>query len=181
MEIQVTEDEIKKSYEFRWMNHRIKMNALLGGMLGGIFLILPLIAFLDTGNVEVEKSRFLNAIIPLIALFVFCILYILSVFLYYKSKMNYLKRNYTHMKAYVTRFDSFATSYMFRQSIYYEVTLKDENKNVVEKCQTSPMFSSSFISACSPDEVNNENMIVLFDEKKEKVYVVRKAKNEEIL
>ena len=43
------------------------------------------------------------------------------------------------------------------------------------------MFSSSFISACSPDEVNNENMVVLFDEKKEKVYVIRKAKNEEIL
>ena len=57
----------------------------------------------------------------------------MSVFLYYKSKMNYLKKNYTHMKAYVTRFDSFLTSYMFRQSIFYEFTLKDENKSNVFK------------------------------------------------
>lgn len=181
MKIQVTEDEIKKSHEFRWFKHRIKMNAIRSGIIGGIFLILPLIAFFDIGSAEVEKSQFLNAIIPLVALFIFCVLYIMSVFLYYKSKMNYLKKNYTHMKAYVTRFDSFLTSYMFRQSIYYEVTLKDENKNVVGKYQTSPMFSSSFFSACSLEEVNNEYMVVLFDEKKEKVYVIRKAKNEEIL
>ena len=45
MKIQVTEDEIKKSHEFRWFKHRIKMNAIMGGIIGGIFLILPLIAF----------------------------------------------------------------------------------------------------------------------------------------
>ena len=181
MKIQITEDEIKKSYEFRWMKHRIKMNALMGGTLGGLFLLIFLIALFNIINAEVDKSRFINAIIPLVALFILCALYIMSVFLYYKIKMNHLKKNYTHMKAYVTRFDSFATSYMFRQSIYYEVTLKDENKNLVGKYQTSPMFSSSFFSACSPDEVNNEYMIVLFDEKKEKIYVIRKARNEEIL
>lgn len=92
MKIQVTEDEIKKSHEFRWFKHQIKMNAIRGGIIGGIFLILPLIAFFDIGSAEVEKSQFLNAIIPLVALFIFCVLYIMSVFLYYKSKMNYLKK-----------------------------------------------------------------------------------------
>lgn len=181
MEIQVTQDEIEKSYEFRWFKYRIKMNSIMSGILCCACLFLLLIVLLDAINAGVEKNRLLMIIAFSGGVTLIWALNAFFIFLYYKSKKDYLKKKYTRMKAYIVLFDSYSTSSYFPKSVFYEVVLRDKDKHVVGKYSTKPLFSSSFFSACSPDEVNNEYMIVLFDEKKEKVYVIRKARNEEIL
>ena len=181
MEIQITKEEIEKSYEYRWRKYQLKLNGIVGAICSGVIFLILLITLLSILNLPVEKSQTSRAIVISCVIMVLCFLPFLGICLFYKSKMIYLKKNCAKMKAYVTRLDTVATSYWYPRNIYYEVTLKDENKNVIGKVPTNPLFSSAFFSIFSPEEVNNEYVVVLFDKEKEKAYVIRKAKSEEIL
>ena len=96
-----------------------------------------------------------------------------SVSLFYFGKIRYLLKNYQKFASDEVVLDRVSTSYVYRGAIYYTVTVNCDgaSKNV----DTNPYFSSHFASKFNCEDFNNKKVVGLYDEEKNKFYIVKKV------
>lgn len=86
-------------------------------------------------------------------------------------KIISLFKKYEKLPIYEVILDDFSTSYFYRGAVYYKVNINCNG--IIKKVDTNPYFSNSFMSVCCPSEYNNKKVVGLYDEKKDKLYVIK--------
>lgn len=104
-------------------------------------------------------------IIPIL----FCSIFLPFV-IYSGYKLRYLLKNYKNFKLFEVKLDDISVG--LRGAVSYYVNFSYEGKR--KSIPTSSCFSG-FMSDFSVEEYNNKKVIILYDQKKENVYVIRKV------
>ncbi len=162
-----TMDEIKNSVEFQWRKSQIRSSL-------GIWFIIAILTSIIPIIVGVRDFEFLGvSIVTWLCAIGFLGLFFLSSALFYYNKIRYLLKNYQRFNSHEVILDKVSTSYAYRRAIYYTVTVHDEgvSKNVA----TNPYFSSSFMSKFTCEDFNNKKVVGLYDDERNKFYIVKKV------
>ena len=150
--MKLSKDDILNSVEYQWRKHQLVLYFYFWLIISIITIFIPLaIGITNLEYIAVVALSCLGVII-----FIFLIFG--SFMLYSYSKMRYLLKNYENMQIYEVKLDDISTSYMYRGSVYYTVTINNK------KVDTNPIFSSSFLSKHLLEDYNNKTVIGLFDE-----------------
>ena len=161
-------EEIKDSVEYQWRKSQIKTLLGVWIFVAVISLFLPII----------YASRDLKLLGLGMSVWLVCLLCYGLLFgggiLFYFLKNRYLLKNYQKFQCYEVVLDRVSTSYMYTRSISYTVDIVDEG--TVKAVDTNPYFSSSFFAKFDPDDYNNKKVIGLYDDERNKFYIVKKVK-----
>lgn len=114
--------------------------------------------------------------VTLLIWFVFVIMFgvILGGFsLSYYFKNKYFVKNYMNFSCHKVVLDKVVTSLMSRGSIYYKVTIIDENTK--KEIDTNPYFSNYLFSKFLPEDYNNKKVVGLYDKNENKFYIIKKV------
>lgn len=168
MNIQFTKKEIKNSVECQWRMYHIKQLLIIYLIIGIISLFFT---FITVGK---YGSDYLGTALITWLWCIFGSGIIFGCFiLYHFSKYRYFINNYKNFKCYEVLLDTLSTSYAYKSSVYYSVSINYDGRN--KKIDTNPYFSSTFFSKFSPDDYNNKKVIGLYDNTLEKFYIIKKA------
>lgn len=162
-----TENEIKQSVEYQWRSSQIKILLGIWLLLSVAIFIVPLIGMI----MELEIIG-----VTLLIWFVFVIMFgaILGGFsLSYYFKNKYFVKNYMNFSCHKVVLDKVVTSLMSRGSIYYKVTIIDENTK--KEIDTNPYFSNYLFSKFLPEDYNNKKVVGLYDKNENKFYIIKKV------
>lgn len=162
-----TENEIKQSVEYQWRNNQIKILLGIWLFISIAIFIIPLLGII----MELEIIG-----VTLLIWFVFVIMFgvILGVFsLSYYFKNKYFVKNYMNFSCHKVVLDKVVTSLMSRGSIYYKVTIIDENTK--KEIDTNPYFSNYLFSKFLPEDYNNKKVVGLYDKNENKFYIIKKV------
>lgn len=97
---------------------------------------------------------------------------LLPMLLYYCFKLCYVLNHYQEFLCYEVLLEHFSTSFSYRHSVYYTVTISCDG--ITKKIDTNSYFSSGIFSIFSPEEFNHQFVIGLYDERLEKFYIIKK-------
>ena len=159
-----SKDDIIKSVEYQWRKHQIKMYFNIWLLVSLISIVVIPVVLLIT-----NKNFVFVAILAWLGYAVFCFLIFGSFMLFSYNKMKYLIKNYENMQVYEVKLDTISTSYMYRGSAYYTVTIDSR------KVDTNPLFSNLFFSKYTLEDYNNKTVVGLFDDSLNKFYVIKKV------
>ncbi len=162
-----TENEIKQSVEYQWRSSQIKILLGIWLLLSVAIFIVPLIGMI----MELEIIG-----VTLLIWFVFVIMFgvILGGFsLSYYFKNKYFVKNYMNFSCHEVVLDKVVTSLMSRGSIYYKVTIIDENTK--KEIDTNPYFSNYLFSKFLPEDYNNKKVVGLYDKNENKFCIIKKV------
>ena len=162
-----TENEIKQSVEYQWRNNQIKI-------LLGIWLFISIAIFIVPlmGIIMDFETIGVSLLIWLVFVIIFGV--ILGGFsLSYYFKNDYFVKNYMNFSCHEVVLDKVVTSLMSRGSIYYKVTIIDEN--IKKEVDTNPYFSNYLFSKFIPEDYNNKKVVGLYDKNENKFYIIKKV------
>lgn len=162
-----TENEIKQSVEYQWRNNQIKI-------LLGIWLFISIAIFIVPlmGIIMDFETIGVSLLIWLVFVIIFGV--ILGGFsLSYYFKNDYFVKNYMNFSCHEVVLDKVVTSLMSRGSIYYKVTIIDENTK--KEIDTNPYFSNYLFSKFLPENYNNKKVVGLYDKNENKFYIIKKV------
>lgn len=163
----LTKEDIKNSVEYQWRNSHAKQCMFIYLILAVATIFVPLISLMKY-EFEYLGTGIIVWLICILVLGLFFGIFVL----YYLLKNRYLLKNYKNFNLYEVVLDNVATSYSYKASIYYTVTINNNGKS--KKVDTNPYFSSSVFSKFSPEEYNNKKVIGLYDNNLEKFYIIKK-------
>lgn len=163
----LTKEEIKNSVECQWRKFHANLILVIYLIIVVATLFVPLILLMKYGT-EYLRQGIITWLICILVLGLF----FGSFALYYYFKYRYLLKNYRNFNSYEVILDTVATSYSYKASIYYTVTINHNGK--IKKVDTNPYFSSTIFSKFSPEKYNNKKVIGLYDDNLEKFYIVQK-------
>lgn len=167
MENSFTKTDIKDSVECQWRFQHIKLLLCVYLIIVIVSLFIPIGLIVKYG-IHFSSKAFLPWLCSLLA----CGLLFLSFILYYAYKRAYLIKNYENFPCYEVTLNNISTSYAYKGSIYYTVTIDFEGES--KMVDTNPYFSS-FFSKFSPKEYNGKTVIGLYDSNLEKFYIIKKV------
>ena len=160
-------EEIKDSIEYQWRKQQINMLLMVWLFIAVITLFIPLIT-------TINYLEFLGFGMLIWLCCIGFVGLILGVFiLFYCFNNRYLLKNYKNFNSYEVVLDRVSTSYTYKYSIYY--TIKIVDNGITKMLDTNPYFSNSFFSKFPPDDFNNKKVIGLYDNYKEKFYILKKV------
>ncbi len=155
--------DIKQSCEYRWRMYHFKMAWI-------VLALAFLFAFIGAsvtakGNFEVV----LLTMCIVVGMYLVCYL---PFALYYLTKANSLVNNYKNYSLHQVELTNVKTSFWYRYSVYYTVTITVNG--VQKEVNTNSIFSNAWFSPVKLDDYNNQKVWVLYDQEKDKAYVVGK-------
>lgn len=166
MKNEFTVDDIKQSVEYQWRNNQIKILLGIWLLLSGAIFIAPLISIIM--NFEI-----IGVALLIWLFFVIMFGLILGGFSFsYYLKNKYLINNYSKFTCHEVVLEKIVASVMNRGSIYYKVTILDEN--VKKEVDTNPYFSNYLFSKFLPEDYNNKKVVGLYDKDLNKFYIIKK-------
>ncbi len=165
MENNFSIEEIKNSVEYQWRKGNINQYLIIWLIVSIVTLIVPLIEI--TINLEFVWMGFLMWLIW--SFFMGLLFGSLAFFEYRKNQ--YLLKNYKNFSIYEVLLDNFATSIGYKSCVYYKV--KIDVFGCMKIVDTNPYFSDSIFSKFSPEDYNNKKVIGLYDEYKNKFYIIK--------
>lgn len=162
-----TENEIKQSVEYQWRNNQIKI-------LLGIWLFISIAIFIVPLLGMIMELEIIGVTLLIWLFFVIMFGVILGGFsLSYYFKNKYFVKNYMNFSCHEVVLDKVVTSLMSRGSIYYKVTIIDEN--IKKEVDTNPYFSNYLFSKFIPEDYNNKKVVGLYDKNENKFYIIKKV------
>ena len=162
-----TENEIKQSVEYQWRNNQIKI-------LLGIWLFISIAIFIVPLLGMIMELEIIGVTLLIWLFFVIMFGVILGGFsLSYYFKNKYFVKNYMNFSCHEVVLDKVVTSLMSRGSIYYKVTIIDENTK--KEIDTNPYFSNYLFSKFLPEDYNNKKVVGLYDKNEKKFYIIKKV------
>ena len=162
-----TENEIKQSVEYQWRNNQIKI-------LLGIWLFISIAIFIVPLLGMIMELEIIGVTLLIWLFFVIMFGVILGGFsLSYYFKNKYFVKNYMNFSCHEVVLDKVVTSLMSRGSIYYKVTIIDEN--IKKEVDTNPYFSNYLFSKFLPEDYNNKKVVGLYDKNENKFYIIKKV------
>lgn len=162
-----TENEIKQSVEYQWRNNQIKI-------LLGIWLFISIAIFIVPLLGIIMELEIIGVTLLIWLFFVIMFGVILGGFsLSYYFKNKYFVKNYMNFSCHEVVLDKVVTSLMSRGSIYYKVTIIDENTK--KEIDTNPYFSNYLFSKFLPEDYNNKKVVGLYDKNENKFYIIKKV------
>lgn len=162
-----TENEIKQSVEYQWRNNQIKI-------LLGIWLFISIAIFIVPLLGMIMELEIIGVTLLIWLFFVIMFGVILCGFsLSYYFKNKYFVKNYMNFSCHEVVLDKVVTSLMSRGSIYYKVTIIDENTK--KEIDTNPYFSNYLFSKFLPEDYNNKKVVGLYDKNENKFYIIKKV------
>lgn len=162
-----TENEIKQSVEYQWRNNQIKI-------LLGIWLFISIAIFIVPLLGMIIELEIIGVTLLIWLFFVIMFGVILGGFsLSYYFKNKYFVKNYMNFSCHEVVLDKVVTSLMSRGSIYYKVTIIDENTK--KEIDTNPYFSNYLFSKFLPEDYNNKKVVGLYDKNENKFYIIKKV------
>ena len=162
-----TENEIKQSIEYQWRNNQIKI-------LLGIWLFISIAIFIVPLLGMIMELEIIGVTLLIWLFFVIMFGVILGGFsLSYYFKNKYFVKNYMNFSCHEVVLDKVVTSLMSRGSIYYKVTIIDENTK--KEIDTNPYFSNYLFSKFLPEDYNNKKVVGLYDKNENKFYIIKKV------
>lgn len=162
-----TENEIKQSVEYQWRNNQIKI-------LLGIWLFISIAIFIVPLLGMIMELEIIGVTLLIWLFFVIMFGFFLGGFsLSYYFKNKYFVKNYMNFSCHEVVLDKVVTSLMSRGSIYYKVTIIDENTK--KEIDTNPYFSNYLFSKFLPEDYNNKKVVGLYDKKENKFYIIKKV------
>lgn len=166
-----TTAEIKESVEYQWRIAQTRIFLALFGIMSLFgFIVVTIVCSRIKLPIEEVLKYFLIAMLATEIFFV--VLFFPSVLFYY-LKAKRLITTYSEYKSYVVTLDKPSTSYSYRGAVYYTVHIRDDK--ISKLVETNPYFSSSFFSKFELEEYNNKTVVGLYDEKKDKFYILKKV------
>lgn len=162
----IKDDEIKNSVEYKWRSYQVKVYLVVLMIILVVTFIVPLLSLiLKTNSFKLALLIWLcfNIIIGLI-------LGGFALYNFYKNK--YLLNNYKKFKYFEVTLDNVCVSYMYKGTVYYNVTIIDEDKKIDVK--TNPYFSSFKTAQFTLEDYNNKKVCGLYDDKLNKFYIISK-------
>lgn len=162
-----TKKYIKNSIEYQWRLYHIKLLLIVYSIIVIVSLFVPLGLILKNG-IQSFETVFITWLCCMLALGIFVIF-----ILYYIHKCTYLIKNYEDFICYEVVLNNISTSYTYKASIYYSVTIDFEGDNKI--VDTNAYFSSSFLSKYSPEEYDGKTVIGLYDNNLERFYIIKKV------
>lgn len=162
-----TENEIKQSVEYQWRNNQIKI-------LLGIWLFISIAIFIVPLLGMIMELEIIGVTLLIWLFFVIMFGVVLGGFsLSYYFKNKYFVKNYMNFSCHEVVLDKVVTSLMSRGSIYYNVTIIDENTK--KEIDTNPYFSNYLFSKFLPEDYNNKKVVGLYDKNENKFYIIKKV------
>ena len=162
-----TENEIKQSVEYQWRNNQIKI-------LLGVWLFISIAIFIVPLLGMIMELEIIGVTLLIWLFFVIMFGVILGGFsLSYYFKNKYFVKNYMIFSCHEVVLDKVVTSLMSRGSIYYKVTIIDENTK--KEIDTNPYFSNYLFSKFLPEDYNNKKVVGLYDKNENKFYIIKKV------
>ena len=162
-----TENEIKQSVEYQWRNNQIKIHL-------GIWLFISIAIFIVPLMGIIMDFEIIGVTLFIWLVFVIMFGVILGGFsLSYYFKNKYFVKNYMNFSCHEVVLDKVVTSLMSRGSIYYKVTIIDENTK--KEIDTNPYFSNYLLSKFLPEDYNNKKVVGLYDKNENKFYIIKKV------
>lgn len=162
-----TENEIKQSVEYQWRNNQIKI-------LLGVWLFISIAIFIVPLLGMIMELEIIGVTLLIWLFFVIMFGVILGGFsLSYYFKNKYFVKNYMNFSCHEVVLDKVVTSLMSRGSIYYKVTIIDENTK--KEIDTNPYFSNYLFSKFLPEDYNNKKVVGLYDKNENKFYIIKKV------
>ena len=162
-----TENEIKQSVEYQWRNNQIKIYL-------GIWLFISIAIFIVPLMGIIMDFEIIGVTLFIWLVFVIMFGVILGGFsLSYYFKNKYFVKNYMNFSCHEVVLDKVVTSLMSRGSIYYKVTIIDENTK--KEIDTNPYFSNYLLSKFLPEDYNNKKVVGLYDKNENKFYIIKKV------
>ena len=162
-----TENEIKQSVEYQWRNNQIKIYL-------GIWLFISIAIFIVPLMGIIMDFEIIGVTLFIWLVFVIMFGVILGGFsLSYYFKNKYFVKNYMYFSCHEVVLDKVVTSLMSRGSIYYKVTIIDENTK--KEIDTNPYFSNYLLSKFLPEDYNNKKVVGLYDKNENKFYIIKKV------
>ena len=162
-----TENEIKQSVEYQWRNNQIKIHL-------GIWLFISIAIFIVPLMGIIMDFEIIGVTLFIWLVFVIMFGVILGGFsLSYYFKNKYFVKNYMNFSCHEVVLDKVVTSLMSRGSIYYKVTIIDENTK--KEIDTNPYFSNYLFSKFLPEDYNNKKVVGLYDKNENKFYIIKKV------
>ncbi|MCH5164320.1 MAG: hypothetical protein J1F36_04815 [Clostridiales bacterium] len=164
-----TIDEIKNSVEYQWRKHEIKSSWILWLVIACFAFSIPIILII----INFDLGLFVIGIVAWLCLIGSLGLAFLFLSLYYYRKMRYLLKNYQRFTSYEVVLDKPSSSFVYKSSIYYTVTVNDEG--FPKKVDTNPYFSSFLTSKFTFEDFNNKKVVGLYDDEMDIFYIVKRV------
>lgn len=162
-----TVTEIKNSVEFQWRKSQVKIYLVIWLIIVCLTIFIPFIDFVS------DSELLISGIVSWLCTIGFLGLFFWSFSIFSYSKMRYLLKNYKKFNSYEVILDKVSTSYAYRCAIYYTVIVN--NDGLSTKVDTNPYFSSSLMSKFSCEDYNNKKVVGLYDNKKNKFYIIKRV------
>ncbi len=166
--MKIEDIDIKQSCEYRWRMYHFKLICVIFAIIVSIMLVALVCSLPADFNPKLGKILAISLGVP----FVIYLLVFAPFAIYYFVQANYLVKNYKSFSLHQVELTQIKTSYGHRSSNYYTVQM-DVN-GVQKSVDTSPMFSGAFFSPVNLEDYNNQKVWALYDQQKDKVYIVGK-------
>ena len=161
----LTISDIKESIDYKCYKKYFWVFLIFWLFTTSLFFLAMSLPFSDDLDLFLENLGYI-LILPTFSSLIFMPFFIPSGY-----KMRYLLKNYQNFKLYEVKLDNISVG--LRGQVSYYVTFVHEGKR--KNISTNACFSG-VMSDFTVEEYNNKKVLVLYDDKKEKVYVIRKAK-----
>lgn len=167
MRNELTVDQIKNSVEYKWRRYQFIIYIITWLAMAVIMFGVPLLLLCISKNHDtfIDGVKIWAGVVGFMAL----LFAPYAVFSY--SKMRYILNNYQYFNAYEVVLDKVSTSYLYRGAVYYTVSVVN-SEGVLKTVNTNPYFSDLPLSKFKCGNYNNKKVVGLYDEEKEKFYIV---------
>ncbi|MCI1244348.1 MAG: hypothetical protein LKG11_00075 [Bacilli bacterium] len=166
----MTKEEIKNSVEYKSSMFDAKYALAVFGIISFLGLLVALAVAMANGDLGLEAFKV--SLIAWAIVEAFFVLAFGSVLLYILNKAHGFLKNYEKYKPYEATLDNPSTSYAFRASaVYYTVAI--DLGTTSKEVKAEPCFSSSMFTKFDIKDFNNKKVLGLYDEKKERFYIIR--------
>ena len=160
-----TKEQLKNSVEYQWQMWYCKMSIWIFLVLFVATTIVPI-----AEGIANPESVLLGFVVWL-CMMAFIAIVCLCISLFYYCKARYLLKNYQDFSCHEVTLNNICTSYGYRGAVYYVVDVEIEGQH--KQVPTNPYFSSLRFSKFTCQDYNNKKVVGLYDEKRNKFYVVK--------
>lgn len=165
----LTKEEIRSSVAYRWRKNHVKHTLTVFLVMTFVTLLAMLLSAIADDDMEYIGFSLVCGLIVI----AFCSVMLLPYVLFLCYKLIHLTKHYSEFDCIEVALDSFSTSYLYKNSIYYTVTISDGG--YARRVDTDPCFSDGAFSEFTVKEWHGKKVIGLYDKDKNKFYVLRKT------
>lgn len=160
----VTKDIIKNSLEAKWRKHQTLFWIAFFSFIFFVAIIIDLMICIGDNDFSIF----------IFALGIACGIWVLPIisfsgFYFYKYKR--LFRNLEDYQIYEVMLDKPSTSWNYKGAVYYTISFKIDNGNIITK-DTLPIWSSSLMSVASLEDYNNKKIKIAYSDKEDEIIVL---------